>query len=373
MKNLITKTFIAISILFGVITAVGIALFASAVVVFGINVFTTVFLIIEAVLASIFALFLCLFIKQCKKNKQAKLTAQVAAEREAQLLALYKSFGIPPQRKKDGTLKNFYELLGLTPQFDEFGARVPTIYELLNIVPKFDQNGNEIPSVVFIKNRAMKAATMFPQEIMHLVSAQSILAAAQGAAVAGQGAATKGKSAAKKGDSKPIKLKPMQKRKQKVANMTIKGSKAKNVTTVNIGFGSLSELFDIGTGLQPFERFDAKKPLPVVEVKPQEKKPEPKPQKSVVAEKAPEPAPAFSEVVDFTSKGSYTTRTVEIGDTEEQEENIDKPKETPFSVVEMNEKGKKPDFVGDAVVPKDEMIVIVPDDVDHNSEEIEKV
>lgn len=69
------------------------------------------------------------------------------------LLDVYAILGIPPQYKPDGSLKDIFELLCITPVYDENGNRKLTIYEVLGINPKFTQSGIEVPRILRIKNR----------------------------------------------------------------------------------------------------------------------------------------------------------------------------------------------------------------------------
>ncbi len=50
---------------------------------------------------------------------------------------------------------NLYKLLGIIPEVDDEGNRVPTPYEILQTPPQF-RKGKEVPIVFAIKNRAKK-------------------------------------------------------------------------------------------------------------------------------------------------------------------------------------------------------------------------
>lgn len=274
MKKLFGNLFIGVCTIFGLITLVGALLFAFNVIEFALNVFTIMFFLIEILLISVFC-YLCYLYKKFKKKQKEKLKAdEIRKNREAQLLALYKSFGIPPQKKPDGTLKNFYELLGIEPEYDEYGERVPTIYELFNIVPRFDANGNEIPSVVFIKNKVARLAVKVPAEILHLTKKptedEKELIQKQ------QQLKTEKKIATLSGDKKAAKsasakLKGMPKRKQGYSSMETKNGKDKKGYSPDLG-----GIFSIGIEREKPEKKDKDEP------KKEDKKPETAPDKKEV-------------------------------------------------------------------------------------------
>ena len=168
MKKLSIATII-VGLTFGLSSLAGGLLLGFGVVVgAAIKVFVPVFAVFECFLLTTF-LFLCVIIHNIKKeNEKTELQLAIEKDRQLQLLSLYKRFGITPQRNAKGDLMNFYELLGIEPEYDEFGERVPTVYEILQILPKFDEFGNEVPNVIFIKNKAANICVKVPETLKNL-------------------------------------------------------------------------------------------------------------------------------------------------------------------------------------------------------------
>ena len=50
---------------------------------------------------------------------------------------------------------DLFSLLGISPEFDEYGNRLPTVYEQLSIAPIFEE-GKEVPIVFAIKHKVSK-------------------------------------------------------------------------------------------------------------------------------------------------------------------------------------------------------------------------
>jgi len=96
-------------------------------------------------------------IKKINKLKKEKENAKFVSSGNY-MIDLYGILGIPVQYNPDGTIKDIYELLGITPIYDENGDRVLTIYELLGIMPLFTKEGKEIPTILVIKNRVKRFA-----------------------------------------------------------------------------------------------------------------------------------------------------------------------------------------------------------------------
>ena len=79
--------------------------------------------------------------------------------REGAKLKFYKDNGIKPKYNKDGTLMSPDEFIGILTKLDKDGKLEKSIYEILGIMPQFDEFGNEIPYVVIIKHLIEKFKT----------------------------------------------------------------------------------------------------------------------------------------------------------------------------------------------------------------------
>lgn len=77
-------------------------------------------------------------------------------EQIVDIINFYKLCGISEDMylSRDGVL-DLFTLLGIKPEFDENGDRLPTVYEQLAIAPKF-VDGKEVPIVFAIKHKAGK-------------------------------------------------------------------------------------------------------------------------------------------------------------------------------------------------------------------------
>lgn len=117
------------------------------------------FLLLTALSAIGICVCIVFIFKIAKKMKLSKLN-RVSANKSTgnYMLDVYNLLGLAPQYNKDGTLKNIYEILQISPIYDEKGNRVYTVYEMLGITPMLDENGNEIPQIFAIKNRVGRIA-----------------------------------------------------------------------------------------------------------------------------------------------------------------------------------------------------------------------
>lgn len=72
------------------------------------------------------------------------------------IINFYKLCGISEDMylSQDG-VKDLFSLLGIVPEYDENGNRLPTVYEQLSIAPKF-RDGKEVPIIFSIKHKASK-------------------------------------------------------------------------------------------------------------------------------------------------------------------------------------------------------------------------
>lgn len=77
-------------------------------------------------------------------------------EQIVDIINFYKLCGISEDMylSQDG-VKDLFSLLGIVPEYDEDGNRLPTVYEQLSIAPKF-RDGKEVPIVFSIKHKASK-------------------------------------------------------------------------------------------------------------------------------------------------------------------------------------------------------------------------
>ena len=73
-----------------------------------------------------------------------------------EVLRFYKEIGLTkPDFLRANNILGMYEILGIKPEFDEFGNRKLTPYEILG-VPPIIVNGKEVPIVFAIKNKTKK-------------------------------------------------------------------------------------------------------------------------------------------------------------------------------------------------------------------------
>ena len=115
------------------------------------------FLFPELIVAGVLAFVIYKLVKYHKKQKVAVLEKVDANQKsEEDLIRLYGLAGIPILRDENGKIRDIYDLLGITPQYDENGNRILTVYELLGLVPRFTNNGQEIPTFLSIKNKIKK-------------------------------------------------------------------------------------------------------------------------------------------------------------------------------------------------------------------------
>ena len=116
-----------------------------------------VFLFPELIAIGVLGIVIYKLVKYRKSIKEAELEkAELAQKSEEDIIKLYGLAGIPILRDENGKIKDIYELLGISPEYDEDGNRILTVYEQLGIVPRFTNNGTEIPSFLSIKNRIKK-------------------------------------------------------------------------------------------------------------------------------------------------------------------------------------------------------------------------
>ena len=82
--------------------------------------------------------------------------ANLTNEQIVDIINFYKSCGISEDMylSRNGVL-DLFTLLGISPEFDEDGKRLPTVYEQLSIPPNF-RDGEEVPIVFAIKHKVSK-------------------------------------------------------------------------------------------------------------------------------------------------------------------------------------------------------------------------
>ena len=104
-----------------------------------------------------------LYMVVLRKELELKLKINYAKTllnlREGAKLKFYKDNGIKPKYNKDGTLMSPDEFIGILTKLDKDGKLEKSIYEILGIMPQFDEFGNEIPYVVIIKHLIEKFKT----------------------------------------------------------------------------------------------------------------------------------------------------------------------------------------------------------------------
>lgn len=145
-------TVLAANVLFVVLLFVGSFGFASWITYFalGVNVASSVWL----------GLFL---LDDMKKEKfyisKLKIAKDIIKRRNEILSNFYKQSNIPLQYDKNGNLRDLDSIMGIVSEYDKDGNLLPTIYEILMISPMFDENGREIPTVLVIKHLVTRFKT----------------------------------------------------------------------------------------------------------------------------------------------------------------------------------------------------------------------
>lgn len=103
---------------------------------------------------SIILISLYIVAKQEERSLRGKVSYYklVHMLREKALLDFYNRMGVTPQYDKDGKLLTPDELLGILTKLDAKGKLDDSVYEMLGIMPQFDKDGKEIPRIVVLKH-----------------------------------------------------------------------------------------------------------------------------------------------------------------------------------------------------------------------------
>ena len=85
-------------------------------------------------------------------------------EQIVDIINFYKMCGISEDMylSRKGVL-DLFSLIGISPEFDEQGNRIPTVYEQLEIAPMF-REGREVPIVFAIKHKVSKVHKPKPED-----------------------------------------------------------------------------------------------------------------------------------------------------------------------------------------------------------------